>query len=140
MSKKKEREKIADKIQWHPYELCRRKMNHICEIAVLANSESFILKEIITNSRTYQFGTTDLRFTLCLNKEVDHNGCEKSSCYVVESLREGDCFAKSVEAYTISHIFMKANDEKIYSKLLFMDKGYSIENIPEELKKIVQIE
>lgn len=54
---------------------------------MLAGSEGFMLEEIVTDTRTYKFGTTDLNFTLCLNKEYDDNGQQKGDCFVVESLR-----------------------------------------------------
>lgn len=61
----------------HPYSLCKKKLKHICEIAVLASTESFMLEEILTNTKSYRFGTTNLKFTLCLNKEYDESGQEK---------------------------------------------------------------
>lgn len=59
----------------HPYELCLKKITHITDIANLAQSESFMLEEITTQSKTYKFGTTDLNFSLCLDLEYDdhHN-------------------------------------------------------------------
>ena len=83
----------------HPFQLCKRKLKHIKEIAVLASSENFMLEEIHTDTKTYKFGTTDLNFTLCLNKEYNTYGKEKSECYIVESLRDEDCFSKCKTAY-----------------------------------------
>ena len=68
----------------HPFQLCKRKLKHIKEIAVLASSENFMLEEIHTDTKTYKFGTTDLNFTLCLNKEYNTDGKEKSECYIVD--------------------------------------------------------
>lgn len=72
----------------HPFSLCKRKIKHIGQIAMLAGSEGFMLEEIVTDTRTYKFGTTDLNFTLCLNKEYDDQGQQKGDCFVVESLRD----------------------------------------------------
>ncbi|MFR2373639.1 MAG: hypothetical protein ACLS8T_39400 [Anaerobutyricum sp.] len=36
-----------------------------------------MLEEIVTDTRNYKFGTTDLNFTLCLNKEYDDKGQQK---------------------------------------------------------------
>lgn len=55
----------------HPYGLCLKKLKHINEVATLAGSESFMLEEIITNTQTYKFGTTDLNFSICMNMETD---------------------------------------------------------------------
>ncbi|MCD8046620.1 MAG: hypothetical protein LUE90_08355 [Clostridiales bacterium] len=82
---------------------------------------------------TYKFGTTDLKFTLCLNREKDPNGIEKSECYVVQSLRDEDCFSKSTEAYEVTHIFSKRNDEKAYSDLLFLDRSANMDSLPQEI-------
>lgn len=68
----------------HPYDLCTKKIKHIKEVALLAGSESFMLEEITTNTRMYKFGTTDLKFSICMNKETDELGIEKGDCYVVQ--------------------------------------------------------
>ena len=68
----------------HPYELCKRKIKHIKDVATLAGSESFMLEEIVTATKTYKFGTTDLKFSICMNKETDEKGNEKGDCYVVD--------------------------------------------------------
>lgn len=106
----------------HPYELCCRKLQHLGEIANLAGAESFLLEEITTQTRSYKFGTTDLKFTLCMNKELDADGKEKGNCYIVESLRDEDCFQKAENVFAVSHIFVKPNDAKTYGEVLFQDK------------------
>ena len=102
----------------HPYDLCKKKIKHIREIATLAGAESFMLEEIKTVTRTFKFGTTDLKFSLCFNREFDEFGAEKGECYVVESLRDEDCFSRSKEAFMVTHIFSKANDKKQYLSLI----------------------
>ena len=96
----------------HPYNLCVKKVKHIEDVATLAGSENFMLEEITTQSQTYKFGTTDLNFSLCMNKEFDETGAEKGDCYVVQSLRDEDCFSKSKEAYVVTHILSRPNDQK----------------------------
>ncbi len=122
----------------HPYSLCKKKLKHICEIAVLARTENFMLEEILTNTKSYRFGTTNLDFTLCLNKEYDENGQEKSECYIVESLRDEDCFSKSKTAYEVSHIFSKDNSDKKYSNLLFMDRRSDLDMLPDKVTSIIE--
>ena len=117
----------------HPYSLCKKKLKHICEIAVLARTENFMLEEILTNTKSYRFGTTNLNFTLCLNKEYHENGQEKSECYIVESLRDEDCFSKSKTAYEVSHIFSKDNSDKKYSNLLFMDRRSDLDMLSDNI-------
>ncbi|MCD8105877.1 MAG: PBECR4 domain-containing protein [Lachnospiraceae bacterium] len=124
----------------HPFKLCKRKVQHIGDIAQLASTECFLLEEIQTDTTTYKFGTTDLNFTLCLNKETDSQGVEKSECFVVHSLRDGDCFSKSGEAYEVTHIFSRQNDKKKYTDLLYMDDTSSLESLPLQIKNMLEIE
>ena len=100
-------------------------------------SEGFMLEEIVTDTRTYKFGTTDLNFTLCLNKEYDDKGQQKGDCFVVESLRDEDCFSKSRTAYTVTHIFSAPNDAKKYTNLLFLDENATVDGLPDEIKNML---
>ncbi len=118
----------------HPYDLCVRKIKHIGSIATMAVSECFMLEEIKTDTMSYKFGTTDLNFTLCLNKDYD-NGTEKGNSYVVQSLRDEDCFSKSKSAYTVTHIFSCGTDEKRYKELLYIDKSSSMDDLPDCVKE-----
>ena len=79
----------------HPYQLCQRKLVHLSDIAGMVTSECFMLENITTETQSFQFGTTDLAFVLCLNRHKDASGEYKSSKYIVESLRDEDGFAKS---------------------------------------------
>lgn len=121
----------------HPYALSKRKIKHIAQIATLAGSEGFMLEEIVTNTKTYKFGATDLKFTLCLNKEQDNNGFEKGDCFVAESLRDEDCFSKSKTVYEVTHIFSKANDKKKYDDLLYADKNMALDSLPDEIRNML---
>lgn len=124
----------------YPFQLCRRKIKHICEIATLAVSECFMLECIITDSCTYQFGTTNLKLTLCMNKEFDENGQEKGTCFVAESLRDEDGFSKAQNVFGVTHIFSKSNDEKRYSKIVFMDKDANLDVLMTEEEILAKLE
>lgn len=121
--------------QKHPYSLCKRKIKHINEIAHLASTENFILEEIVTDSKKYRFGTTDLKFTLCLNKEYDKYGNEKSECYIAQSLRDGDCFDKSSRVHSVIFIFERDNDKKYYSRCVFAEESQV--NLPSEIRNML---
>ncbi len=121
----------------HPYALCARKVKHIREVATLAGSESLMLEEITTQTKTYKFGTTDLNFTLCMDKEYDSSGNEKGDCYVVQSLRDEDCFSKSKDVFEVTHIFVRPNDSKKYDTLLYQDPRYSVSQLPEEILSLL---
>ncbi|MCD8107410.1 MAG: PBECR4 domain-containing protein [Oscillospiraceae bacterium] len=117
----------------HPFSLCAKKLKHIDDVAKMATSECIILEEIQTDTMSYKFGTTDLNFTLCLNHDKNKKGEEINDGYVVQSLRDGDCFSRSKAVYTVSHIFVKGNDDKKYSELLYSDNSVSIEDLPDEI-------
>lgn len=121
----------------HPYDLCIRKIQHISEVANLAGSEGFMLEDITTQTQCYKFGVTDLNFTLCMNKERDDEGREKGDCFVVQSLRDEDCFEKSNDVYTVTHILSKQNDAKEYTDVIFMDVSPDRCELPETVKKLV---
>ena len=92
------------------------------------NSDNFVKLKI---------SATDLNFTLCLNKEYDDKGQQKGDCFVVESLRDEDCFSKSRTAYTVTHIFSAPNDAKKYTNLLFLDENATIDGLPDEIKNML---
>lgn len=96
-----------------------------------------MLQKILTNTKSYRFGTTNLNFTLCLNKEYVKNWKEKSECYIVELLRDEDCFSKSRTAYEVSHIFSKDNSAPKYSNLLFMDKRSDLDILSEKVISMI---
>lgn len=123
----------------HPFSLCVKKIKHIEEVATIAGSESIILEEITTSTKTYKFGTTDLHFTLCMDRETDKAGAIKGDCYVVQSLRDEDCFARSKDAYEVTHIFSRPNDAKKYDTLLYCDQK-SRYNLPDDILDMLQDE
>lgn len=122
----------------HPYNLCAKKVKHLEEIATLAGSENFMLEEITTQTQTYKFGTTDLNFSLCMNKETDETGAEKGDCYVVQSLRDEDCFSKSKEAYVVTHILSRPNDKKEYTDILYVDSNNEL--LPDNLLALLSMD
>ena len=103
----------------------------------MAGSESFILEEIKTNTKSYKFGTTDLNFTLCMNRELDSQGNEKGDCFIVQSLRDGDCFKKSKDVYVVTHILSRSNDKKKYTDLLYMDQSATIQDLPANILELI---
>lgn len=119
----------------HPYDLCIKKLKHIEQIAGLAGTECFMLEEIRTSTTMYKFGTTNLNFSLCLNKEYDESGNEKSECYIVQSLRDEDCFSKSKGVYTVTHILSRANDEKKYNTALYAETD--LKALPEFIRTMI---
>ena len=106
---------------------------HLCDMAELAASECFMLEEIRTSTQLYKFGTTNLDFTLCFGLDSKREGS-----YIAQSLRDENCFAKSRDVYTVTHILSKQNDKKRYEKLLYMDKASSMAEIPVEVLQMME--
>jgi hypothetical protein len=98
----------------HPYALCQRKLKHLEDLIDVASSENFMLEEISTQTKVYKFGTTDTKFTLCLTEDLDASGNLKSNLMTVQSLRDEDCFSKAKDAFVVTHILSKPNDQKQY--------------------------
>ena len=44
---------------------------------------------------------------------------------------------RSKEAYSVTHIFSRANDKKKYTDLLFLDKNADMNNLPQEVKELL---
>lgn len=121
----------------HPYRLCQRKLMHLNDIAGMVTSECFMLENITTETQSFQFGTTDLAFVLCMNRHKDTNGEYKSSKYIVESLRDEDGLARSENAYPVTHILSKKNDERFYHEVVYLDKNENLETLPQQITQMV---
>lgn len=120
----------------HPYSLCEKKILHISELAELALGECFLLETVTTNTFTYAFGTSDLDFTLLFDSDKDEIGNLISEKYVVRSIRDEDCFDRSKNVFSVTHIFSKKNDEKIYNNVIYLDEKHKNE-VPDEVLGMV---
>ena len=119
----------------HPYDLCVRKMQHLFNLPVVIRTDLIILERVTTNTKTYEFGFTELNFILCLDKDLDPAGQPKSNYYVPESLRDEDAFNRSGTQYECNYIFSKLNTEKYYNVLCYSDGKIDIADLPNEIKK-----
>lgn len=118
----------------HPAKLCERKMGHLQNLSSIVNSDIIVLEEIGTASKLYRFGFTELDFTLCLNKDFDGEGNPKSDYYIVQSLRDGDSFSKSLRQYECNFIFSKRNDRALYDTLNYSDGRADIGCLPDKIR------
>lgn len=108
----------------HPYDLADKKLTHLMNLYHAATCESFMLEDVSTSSGDYKFGTTELSFSILLTEDKDDaTGLKRSDYYVTKSLRHEDCFNKASNCHSITHIFVKRNDEDKYSKILFCMKS-----------------
>lgn len=118
----------------HPADLCRRKMQHIQNLPAVVNSDLVVLETVGTQSKSYEFGFTELNFTLCLDKDFDASGNPKSNYYIVQSLRDGDSFSRSGQQYECNYIFSKRNDKDLYDTINYSDDKISMNDLPEAIK------
>lgn len=121
----------------HPRSLCLRKIKHICDIASLMTSECFMLEEIGTTTRTFQFGATNLQFTICLDQPQYTSKARGNTLYVPESLRDEDCFARSREVYAVSYIFSKPNNMRQYDTLVYRDQDATLQDLESEIIRML---
>lgn len=119
----------------HPAKLCECKMKHLQMLSSITNSDLIVLETVGTASKAYRFGFTELGFTLCLDKDFDGNGKPKSDYYIVQSLRDGDCFSKSLYQYECNYIFSKRNDQSLYDTLNYSDGKVNTDCLPEAIKE-----
>lgn len=121
----------------HPYELCKKKLRHLCDVSNLATGKSYMLEEFTTESRVYKFGATDFSFSLCIDSEYDAQQNVVEDCLVAWSLRDGDEVSKAKRAYPVTHILSKENTEIKYTKIVFLNKDESVESLPADVLAIV---
>lgn len=121
----------------HPFDLYCRKIGHFSDLTMHTGTDCFMLEEVRTNTRSFRFSATDLNFSVMFNRELDKNGKEKEGCFVAESLRDGDCFSKSSNAYVVDYIFSKDNSSKLYTEMLFCDDKADEKKLPEEVKELL---
>lgn len=113
-----------------------KKINNLQILHQCVLSEGFLLEDITTMSATYKFGFTELNFTLCFGEDLDINGCKKSDYYIVQSLRDEDCFSRSNGVFDIDYIFKKKNNEKLYRELLY--QNLKAKEIPIHIKSLIK--
>lgn len=116
-----------------------RKAQHLNNIKELTLKENFLLEEIGTNSHIYKFGSTNSKFTICFGYDKGKNGELNQNIFIPMSLRDEDCFNRSKAIYKVTHILSKKNNSKFYDTVSYMAKGYSLSDIPEEIKEKIQI-
>lgn len=118
----------------HPYNLCVLKTGHIQNLRAMTNSRVVILENTATDTITYEFRLTELKFTLCLGKDTDADGNLKSGYYVVKSLRDGDCLNRSGNHHRCDFIFSKQTDERLYNTLCYADGMMGVDALSDEVK------
>lgn len=94
-------------------------------------SECFMLENVYTTTRTFCFGTTDLDYTICLDRSRNKQGIPDGDLYIAESLRDEDCCARSGDIYAVKYIFSKVTHAREYDTLHFRETSASIQDLPQ---------
>ncbi len=118
----------------HPADLCKVKMQHIQNLPAVVSSDVIVLETVGTQTKSYQFGFTELNFTLCMDKDLDASGNPKSDYYIVQSLRDGDSFSRSGNQYECNYIFSKQTGQKLYDTINYSDGKIPIDDLPDAVK------
>ncbi len=121
----------------HPYDLCMKKMTQLANLCKVIDSELFMLEDTETNTFTYKFGLTDLQLTVCLSEDTDSNGNVVGDHYIARSFRVEDSFERADGAFEVQYIFSKRNDTRKYDTIMYMDKRMKIEDLPDEVKEML---
>ncbi|MFI3202200.1 MAG: hypothetical protein R3Y54_11890 [Eubacteriales bacterium] len=93
-----------------------------------------MLEYVETDTAVYKFGFTELNFTLCLGEDLNKEGNKKSSYFIPQSLRSGDCFKRSKNVYEIDFIFRKKNNQRTYNEMLFQG-NQEIKSVSDEIRE-----
>ena len=118
----------------HRIHLCKRKMKHIQNLSSVTNSALIVLEDVGSATETFHFAFTELKFTLCLGRDIDPaTGKQKNDYYIVKSLRDGDMFDRSLHQYECNYIFSRQNDKKFYDTLCYSDGKVNIQSLTESL-------
>jgi len=119
----------------HPYRLAKNKLRHLSNFFDSLTSECFMQEDITTDSGSYKFGTTEMNFSLLLIEDINlTTKVKRSDYYIAKSLRDKDCFDKSRAVHSVTHIFVRNNDEKKYSNALYIDSNFKSQ-VPQEVKE-----
>lgn len=125
--------------QRHPHNLSVKKINQLLTIDKIINEEMLILETLQTKTTTYKFGITELEFTVCMDKDLNTDGSEKSHYFIAKSLRIEDSFNRGINTHEVNMILSKPNNEKLYNEITYIDTGVIVETLPEPIKSKINI-
>lgn len=120
----------------HPYNLACKKVSALLNFQSMIKDDLLVLEKITTSTVSYTFGVTDLGFTLCLINPTDRNkNIINKDYYVPQSLRVEDSVSRSKNVYEVNYIFVKKNDARVYSDMIYTDNALRINELPVEIKQ-----
>ncbi len=127
----------------NPYRTAKAKCSRLQEMPKLISEDTLLLEEIITDTCTYSFGTTNLDFTVGFTERTKiEDGWEViiPHQYVPRTLRVKDeAFDKANNVYEVEYIFSKNNDLKKYDYMTF-GKIENIAKLPQDILALLDVE
>lgn len=141
---KVEKSRLTTKQFWftndNPFRTAKDKCSRLGRLPELVSDDTILMEEIITDSCTYSFGTTNLDFSVGFTERTrrvkDGADITVPHQYVPRTLRVKDkFFEKSKDVYEVDYIFAKDNDLIKYDSLLY--KNGNNAELPKEVQAIV---
>lgn len=142
---KVEDNKLTTKQFWftpeNPLRTAKDKCSRLSRLPELVSKDTILLEEIITDSCTYSFGTTNLDFSVGFTertkKDEEGNFVIVPHQFVPRTLRVKDkFFEKSRQTYEVDYIFSKDRDLKKYDMITF-GKQEDINSLPDEIRTLI---
>lgn len=123
----------------HPFDLARKKAEHLSNLHNLTTQEVKIVTDFTTATFTYSIGITNMELVLCLGPDYDKNGNTKSGYLVPYSFRvEEITDNRYSNLCPVTHILSKSTSERKYATLTFGDEA-AIPMLKEDIKKKIEL-
>lgn len=125
----------------HPYRTCKDKLYYLNNVDKLFLSDFFVVENVTTLTRSYKLGFTDLNYSMLFTENTDDFGNRINEVLIPASIRvREDEFDKSSAQYSADFVFKKQNDiNEKYKELIFGDLR-RINEIPDEIKKLISLD
>lgn len=125
----------------HPYRTCKDKLYYLDNVDKLFLSDFFVVENVTTLTRSYKLGFTDLNYSMLFTENTDNFGNRINEVLIPASIRvREDEFDKSSAQYSADFVFKKQNDiNEKYKELIFGDLR-KINEIPDEIKKLISLD
>ncbi len=107
----------------HPYHFADIKTKHLSEALSIMNRESLVITDVVTKTRGYKLGTTDLEIVFCFDSQLNINGKPIGETLIPYSLRIEDISNNNFdEMYEVDYVLSKKTGTKEYNTVEFGNK------------------
>ncbi len=120
--------------QRHSYDTCKKKMSMFHKLPSVADAELLMLENVTTDHIVFDYGVSDLTFTIGLSGDYDSTtGNRRGDYYIARSFRVEDSFNRAADGYEVHFILMKKNNEKLYHTIKYAENGKNLNTLPPEI-------